>query len=299
MIGVEWGRTSFRAWRIGDDGSVRDLRASPRGLLSVPDVRFSDTLREELGRWIAGGEDRILIAGPAWSLAGGAHGFRIVRPAPCPTPCGVAELAAALADVPFDWALVRLVPGVRDARSGCETLNGEETHLLGAAAAIGGTGTLCLPGPLSCWAQMEAGRIAVLSCHLTGETFAALRAALLGRPSREMLPDPAAFARGLALAQAPGGMLSHLARLRASAALPGATEGAQGAALAAQLLGLLVGAEVNAAMPPRGEIHMVGDSDHLALYAQAIRVLGGTALTPVPDTALAGLIALGAAARWD
>ncbi|MBS0562292.1 MAG: 2-dehydro-3-deoxygalactonokinase [Proteobacteria bacterium] len=299
MIGVAWGRTGFRAWRIGGDGRVRDRRAGARGLLSVPDGRFSDTLREELGRWIAGGEDRILIAGPAWSMAGGAQGFRIPRPRPCPTPCGVEELAAALADVPFDWARVRLVPGVRDPRSGGETLNGEETHLLGAAAAIGGSGTLCLPGPMSCWAQMDAGRIAALSCHLTGEAFAALRAALLGRPVREQAPDPAAFGRGLTLSHAPGGMLSGLARLRAAAARPGAAEGAEGAALAAELLGLLVGAEVNTAMPPRAEVHLVGESEHLALYAQAIRALGGAALPPVPDTMLAGLTALGGAARWD
>jgi 2-dehydro-3-deoxygalactonokinase len=71
MIGVDWGPNLFRAWRLGADGAIRDRRISPRGLLAVPDFRFADTLREELGRWIAGGEDRVLICGPV----GGSQGW--------------------------------------------------------------------------------------------------------------------------------------------------------------------------------------------------------------------------------
>ena len=29
MIGVDWGTTSFRAFRVGRDGNIRDRRASP------------------------------------------------------------------------------------------------------------------------------------------------------------------------------------------------------------------------------------------------------------------------------
>src|SRR5690348_4698190 len=49
MIGVDWGTTSFRAFRMTDDGTMRDRRAGPRGLVNVPDNRFADTLREEIG----------------------------------------------------------------------------------------------------------------------------------------------------------------------------------------------------------------------------------------------------------
>ena len=46
MIGVDWGTTSFRAFRMTADGTMRDLRAGPRGLVNVPDNRFADTLCE-------------------------------------------------------------------------------------------------------------------------------------------------------------------------------------------------------------------------------------------------------------
>jgi len=53
MIGIDWGTTSFRAFRIARDGSIRDRRASPRGILNVPDNRFGETLREEIGPWLS------------------------------------------------------------------------------------------------------------------------------------------------------------------------------------------------------------------------------------------------------
>jgi 2-dehydro-3-deoxygalactonokinase len=288
MIGVDWGPNLFRAWRLGADGAIRDRRVSLRGLLSVPDFRFADTLREELGRWIAGGEDRVLICGPV----GGTQGWRTAQAVPCPCPCGAAELAAALVDVPFDWAQVKLVPGIchTDAETGRNaTLSGEETYLLGAGAAIGGSGLLCMPGPISCWARLDAGRVVTLSTYLTGEVFTALRGPLLGRSARDAPLDSPGFDRGLARAGQPGGLLRHLAELRAEAAAPDA---------AACLFGLLAGHELAAALRAQEEVHLVGPSDHAGLYARAIAARAGTALPPLADTAAFGLARIGIAAAW-
>ncbi len=288
MIGVDWGPNLFRAWRLGKDGAIRDRRTSGRGLGAVPDLRFADTLREELGRWIAGGEDRVLICGPV----GGSEGWRAARAEPCACPCGAAELAAGLADVPFDWAQVKLVPGVRhaDPDAGVSvTASGEETYLLGAAAAIGGAGLLCMPGPVSCWARLEAGRIVALSTYLTGESFTALRGPLLGRAARDAALDSPGFDRGVARAGRPGGLPRHLAELRAEAAQPDA---------AACLFGLLVGHELRAALCVQEEVHLVGLGDHAALYARAIAARAGTALPPLPETVAAGLALIGGLAEW-
>jgi 2-dehydro-3-deoxygalactonokinase len=283
MIGVDWGPNLLRAWRIGADGAIRD-RTSLRGLLSVPDMRFADTLREELGRWIAGGEDRVVVCGPtgAWRAA----------PAVA-TPCGAAELAAGLVAVPFDWAQVRLVPAIRaqDAATGVsETPGGEETYLLGAAAAIGGSGLLCMPGPVSCWARLDSGRVTGLATYLTGDTFMALRGPLLGRTVRETGLDSPGFDRGVARAGQTGHLLRHLAALRADAVQPDA---------AAFLLGLLVGHEVRAALTAHEEVHLVGPYDHAPLYARAIRANGGAALPPLAETVARGLAMVGAAADWS
>jgi 2-dehydro-3-deoxygalactonokinase len=290
VIGVEWGQNRFRAWRFGADGAVRDRRVSPRGLLSVPDFRFSDMLREELGRWIAGGEDRVLICGPAT----GGQGWRAARSVPRATPCGAAEIAAALTDVPFDWARVKLVPGIHhdDAETGISTATAAEAaHLLGAAAAIGGSGLLCMPGPASCWARLDGGVLVWLANFPTGESFAALRGALLGRIPRDAPLDGPGFARGLAQAARPGGLLRHLGGLRAEPASADA---------AALLFGLLVGHEIRAALGrrPGQEVHLLATGDAAPLHARAIAAGGGIALPPMADTIIPGLAAIGALADW-
>jgi 2-dehydro-3-deoxygalactonokinase len=289
MIGVDWGPNLFRAWRLGADGAIRDRRISPRGLLAVPDFRFADTLREELGRWIAGGEDRVLICGPV----GGSQGWHTAPSLPCPCPCGTPELAASLIDVPFDWAQVKLIPGIRhdDPASGVSvTLSGEETYLLGAAAAIGGTGLLCMPGPASCWARLDAGRVIALSTYLTGEVFIGLRGQLLGRAARDTPFDSPGFDRGVARSGRPGGLTRQLAELRAEPAAPDT---------AACLFGLLVGHELRATLTMHEEVHLVGPSEYALLYARAIQAFPGTALPPLAETAAIGLAMIGALAAWN
>ncbi len=106
MIGIDWGTTSFRAFRIARDGTIRDRRAGPRGIMNVPDGRFAETLREEIGPWLAAGEDRVVLSG----MIGSRQGWKEAPYIPC--PAGAAELGAALVDVPFDWGKVKLVPGL-------------------------------------------------------------------------------------------------------------------------------------------------------------------------------------------
>src|ERR1700712_4499233 len=74
MIGIDWGTTSFRAFRIARDGTIRERRAGPKGIVNVPDGRFGDTLREEIGPWLAAGENHVLLSGmigsrPGWEEA--------------------------------------------------------------------------------------------------------------------------------------------------------------------------------------------------------------------------------------
>ena len=57
MIGVDWGTTNFRAFRISPTGTIRDRRTGLRGILNVTNNRFSDTLREEIGPWLAAAQN--------------------------------------------------------------------------------------------------------------------------------------------------------------------------------------------------------------------------------------------------
>src|SRR6188472_3815159 len=109
MIVVDCGTSSFRAFRIARDGAILDRRGSPRGIMHVKDGRFAETLREEIGDWLKAGESRVLLAG----MIGSRQGWKEAPYVRC--PAGAAELSAALVDVPFDGAQVKLVPGMKGA----------------------------------------------------------------------------------------------------------------------------------------------------------------------------------------
>jgi 2-dehydro-3-deoxygalactonokinase len=234
MIGIDWGTTSFRAFRIARDGTIRDRRASPRGILNVPDNRFGETLREEIGPWLAAGDDHVLLSG----MIGSRQGWKEAPYLSC--PAGAPEIAAALTEIPFDWGQVKLVPGLatEDAAGVPEVMRGEETQIVGCLAAIGGAGLACLPGSHSKWARIEAGRIAGFTTHLTGEAFAALRGhTILARMMRDGATDPVAFDQGVTRSGDWDGLLHHVFGARTLAL----TERMAESATASYLSGILIG----------------------------------------------------------
>jgi len=294
MIGIDWGTTSFRAFRIARDGSIRDRRASPRGIMNVPDNRFAETLREEIGPWLAAGEDRVLLSG----MIGSRQGWMEVPYIPC--PAGAAELGNGLLDVPFDWGKVKLVPGLSttDETGVPEVMRGEETQVIGVLAAIGGSGLACLPGTHSKWARVEDGRIIGFATHMTGETFAALRGhTILGRMMREGQADGPPFDAGVQRSGEPGGLLHHVFGVRAltlAGSLP-ETESA------AYLSGLLVGHEVRAALAGAAGVvvHVIGAPELTSLYARAISACGAYAERHDGEAAARGLALIGEHASWS
>jgi 2-dehydro-3-deoxygalactonokinase len=291
MIGVDWGTTSFRAFRIGRDGAIRDRRQGGRGILNVQDGRFADTLREEIGPWLAAGEEHVLLSG----MIGSRQGWREAPYLPC--PAGIDELSSALVPIEFDYALVKLVPGLRaeDPSGVPEVMRGEETQLAGTLAVFGGNGLACLPGTHSKWARIEGDRIAGFATHMTGEAFAALRGyTILGRTMRDGPTDHAAFDDGLARSAQPGGLLHHLFGVRALA-LAGRMPETTGASY---LSGLLIGHEVRAALPRGAEVHLIGAPELCRLYARAIDACEGGAVLQDGEAAAQGLFRIGAQARW-
>lgn len=294
MIGVDWGTSTLRAFLLADDGTVREHRAAPRGILQVPDGAFAATLREFVSDWLEGGERRVLLAG----MIGSRQGWQEAAYLPC--PAGIADLAGALARVPFEGAEILLVPGLSAAdESGVpEVLRGEEVQVLGALDAIGAEGAACLPGSHSKWVRVAGGRIAGFSTHLTGEAFAALRGhTILGRMMRDGAADQGGFDRGVARSDEPGGLLHHLFGVRTL----GLTGRLPETESAAYLSGLLIGHEVRAALaglPGTPTVHLIGDGPLCALYGRAITACGGVAVTLAEDAAARGLAEIGRRAPW-
>jgi len=293
MIGIDWGTTSFRAFRIARDGSIRDRRSSPRGIMNVPDSRFGDTLREEIGPWLALGEDRVLLSG----MIGSRQGWKEAPYLPC--PAAPADIAAGLTDIAFEWAQVKLVPGLSglDAQGVAEVMRGEEAQILGVPALMEAGGIACLPGTHSKWARVDGGRIVSFSTHMTGDVFAALRGhTILGRTMRDGPSGGAAFEAGVQRAADPGGLLHHIFGVRAQT-LTGVLAETDAAAY---LSGILIGHEVAAAMAGTAGtvVHLIGAPDLAALYAAAIATHGGYAERHDGDAAALGLFKIGEHAAW-
>lgn len=293
MIGIDWGTSSFRAFRLDPAGAIRERRSAPRGIMSIEDGKYAEELLRQAGDWLADGETRVLMCG----MVGSRQGWREAPYLPC--PAGPADIAAALVPVPFDGADVLLVPGLTDADAAGtpEVMRGEETQILGVLSQIGTDGLACLPGSHSKWARIEAGRIAAFSTHLSGEAFSALRGhTILGRMMRDGPTDEAAFDRGVARSADPGGLLHHLFGVR-TLALFGRLAETEGASY---LSGLLIGHEVRAALAHGGAepVHLVGAAPLCALYARAIAACGGAFGIHDEDAAARGLARIGKDASW-
>ena len=286
MIAVDWGTSSFRAYRLAADGTILDSAASPRGILSVTDGRFDVVLREAVGPWLDA-ERLMLLSG----MIGSRQGWREAPYVPC--PAGEPEIRQALIPLDFDWpGQTWLAPGLDCRAHGVpDVMRGEEVQILGALDAIeDGTGLVCLPGTHSKWVRAEGGRIVAFQTHMTGESFAILRQhSILGRlmpaADDEADPDDRAFAAGLARARTEGGLLHHLFGVRSL----GLMGDLPAAGLPAYLSGLLIGHELAATAAIPGPVHLIGNETLTRRYSQALTLAGRTARPMAPDRAAAGL----------
>lgn len=290
MIGIDWGTSNFRAFRLRG-ATVIDRVPSGPGILSVAPGGFPDALRAAVGPWLQDGERHILMAG----MVGSRQGWVEAPYLPC--PADPAALAAATIPVPFDGATIRLVPGLSatDAAGTPEVMRGEEVQLFGVMDRTGPDALVCLPGSHSKWVAIAGGRIDSFTTHLTGEAFAALRGhTILGRLMQDGPTIGSAFLRGVDRAAEPGGLLHHLFGVR-TLGLFGRLPDAESASF---LSGLLVGHELAAAFTS-GQVHIVGAPALSALYAAAIAHCGGAGLILDQDAAATGLARIGEHVAWD
>jgi len=296
MIGIDWGTTSFRAYRLRGR-AVLDRVALPLGISSIAAGGFPRALEGAVAPWLADGERRILMSG----MVGSRQGWVEAPYLPC--PAATADLARALLPVPFGPAEVLLVPGLSaaDPAGVPEVMRGEEVQILGALGTAPGDAQgdmpkstmVCLPGSHSKWARVAGGRVEGFSTHLTGEAFAALSGhTILGRLMQADAPsNPDAFRRGVLRSADPGGLLHHLFGVRTLSLFDRLPE----AAASSFLSGLLIGHEVRAAVPA-SPVLLIGAPALCELYGQAITLCGGSATLADGEAAAQGLASIGEAA---
>jgi 2-dehydro-3-deoxygalactonokinase len=286
MIGIDWGTSSFRAYRLVR-GQVTDRLERPTGILHVSNGGFADVLRQAIGPWLAQGERHVLMSG----MVGSRQGW--LEAPYCPCPADTQALAQSLQPVAFAGASVLIVPGLSaaDATGTPEVMRGEETQIIGADTE----GLVCLPGSHAKWARVRDGSITGFETYLSGELFAALRSStILGRMMPDAPHNDTAFDAGLDRAAAPGHLLHHLFGVRSLGLLGHLADGDS----AAYLSGLLIGTEVRAAMPRPAAVTLLGAPTLCARYARAIDRAGGSAHIGPSDCAAAGLARIGELTPW-
>jgi 2-dehydro-3-deoxygalactonokinase len=252
MIGIDWGTSSFRAYRMETaTGAVLDRLETGQGILEVPPGGFPDALRAAIGPWLAaaGGPPLVLLCGMVGSRQGWVEAPYLACPA------GPAEIARSLTPVAFEGAgRCLLVPGLSSADPAGvpDVMRGEETKLVGLLAEIGGADALAsLPGTHSKWARISGGRVAGFATHMTGEVHHLFGTRALG-------------------------LMGRLA--------PGETD--------SYLSGLLIGHEMAAALAegaPAGPVHLAGSETLCRLYAMAFDAFGLAHRRHEADLAARGL----------
>ena len=281
MIAIDWGTSSFRAYRLDAQGSILESRASNHGILNVAPGQFPRILEDQISGWE---EAPIVMSG----MVGSRQGWVEVPYVQC--PAGFDEIAAKLVKVSWGSREGWIVPGLScsDAAGVPDVMRGEETQILGC----GVDGTICLPGTHSKWVQVKEGRIERFSTAMTGEVYAVLKQhSILGRMMEEARPDAGAFAAGVTRSGEAGGLLHHLFGVR-TRALMGELNAA---ASAPYLSGILIGHELRSQHAK--QFHLLGAAELTALYQQAAAVLGIETRPLDPNAAVRSLYRLGVMLR--
>ncbi|MCC7548894.1 MAG: 2-dehydro-3-deoxygalactonokinase [Burkholderiales bacterium] len=283
MIAIDWGTSSFRAYRLARDGSIVQTRAAPMGIMQVEDGRFAQALQSRIGDWLAAGETRVLMSG----MIGSRQGW---KEAPyVSTPAGADAIAAGMVSVAMETgAAAWIAPGVctRDAAGVPDVMRGEETQILGVLESLPvADAWICLPGTHSKWVYVRERCIERFTTFMTGEVFAVLKAhSILGRMMDDVAVDLDAFDAGLD-AGAGDGLLHRLFGVRARALFGELPAGHSGAYLS----GLLIGSELASLPQELDHACLLGSSELTRLYRHALERRGVRVQSLDQHAAAAGL----------
>ena len=283
LIAIDWGTSSLRGARLGDQGQVLESREFPRGILTVPAGQFETVFSKLFGDWLQAPDALCLISG----MAGSRQGW---QEAPyCPCPAGFSELGQHL--LWLQPGRMALVPGLScwglDDLNTPDVMRGEEVQIFGALQLAGcDSATLVLPGTHSKWVQVQGGRVQHFQTFMTGEVFALMgQHSILGKTMDLHSPfEPAVFLQGLEQSLKPGSLLHKLFAVRTL----GLFERLSAAQLPSYLSGLLIGEELRT-QTPTGSVIVMGSEALTLRYTLALQHLGIPSQSRGSEATWAGL----------
>jgi 2-dehydro-3-deoxygalactonokinase len=269
LIAVDWGSSSFRAFLLGQNGTVIAKTATDQGIFTIPDKAFEKTLLANCGPWLDPHGKLPLIMG---GMIGSRNGWLETPYQPCPV--GAVDLANNLVSVPNTLGLeIKIIPGVTgpSAFDGFDVMRGEEIQALGALATIGANdAVLCLPGTHSKWCSAEDSTISTLTTFLTGEMFSLIsNQSSISSLISETGHDQTSFEAGVACGNATSGLLNRLFSIRADALL----DKANYTCSSSYLSGLLIGNEISVMkqhIENKNPVILVGNQGLTKRYSSAL-----------------------------
>lgn len=288
VVAVDWGTSSFRAYRLDAQGAIVDRRETAGGILRVRGGDFAAALLAEVEDWLKQDPDALVILS---GMIGSRQGWRELPYVDC--PASLADIAAGLERVDWGEGEAWIVPGLLDESRAHQpdVMRGEETQVLGALSALGAQqGLICLPGTHSKWVRVDGGAIAGFATYMTGEVYDLLQGhSILSRlMTKGAVNADRWFLEGVTLAQE-GGLLNRLFTAR-SRVLAGDLPEAE---VRSYLSGLLIGDELASALTEADRtVHLLGAPALTALYEAALTRLGHEVVVLEADAVAAGLFAL-------
>lgn len=283
FIALDWGTTSFRAYRVTGEGTVLETISAPEGILHVEGGNFEAALEKHIGGWDV--NLPVMAAGMITSR----QGWIELPYLPCPATA--ADLADALhhhttasgRKIAFATGLSYRAPDGMP-----EVMRSEEVQVFGSLDC--GLTHFIAPGTHSKWIATRGEQILRYATYVTGEVFAALKDhTILGRLMKPGPDDDEAFAMGVRAAlDDPAGFLHRIFSAR-SLALFGelAPE-----AIASYLSGQVIGTEVAHAIRdnPRDVEYAVLASPQIGgRYVKALDIAGLKARYGDPEAIVKGL----------
>lgn len=309
LIALDWGTTSLRAYRLGEQGRVLEQRVLGAGIMQLPTTPrsiagrlctdgFELAFDEACGDWLDAEPGLPVIA---CGMVGSAQGWR--EAAYQQAPASVAALSSAMITVrSLRGVDVHIIPGVLQGGELPNVMRGEETQVLGILDTLGsdacGTSLLIgLPGSHSKWVRAVEGQIVHFDTFMTGEVYAALCGhTLLGRTmQRSDAFDASAFDRGVSAARSPAATSGPLSTIFSCRTL-GLTGVLSATQQADYLSGLLIGHEIVALIPLLDstqtmlpDVILIGSGALLERYQRALRANGFSHVTLAEQATQRGL----------
>ena len=272
LIGIDWGTSRLRGFRIGSDGQLLERRESSSGIAAVRDGGFDQALKTLITDWLPDpGSVPILMCG----MVGSRQGWREVPYRPC--PAAFADLVAALAPIDTGCGPAFIVGGLSTINTAGlhDIMRGEETQILGSAPTAG-RHLVIAPGTHSKWAVVEQGRVESFQTYLTGEVYDLLcehsSLGWLMQAGTDGDEDEPSFLSGVRRSFADPRLLHMLFGVRTT----GLFENRPPAALSSYLSGLLIGSELSGELQrhPEWPVIVIGSPALVRLYGIALSEAG-------------------------